>query len=159
MLNTNRGAAGTNISNDTEFALNGLKFFKLRAQLSHYAADLQDVENTAWELTSGALPVTGGQRPGPGAAPPAWPPGCPQSVGTPAGCRQDPGAEPRLPDLLRAPLALPLQHKGGPLGDPCPQQSPLGRYTGTPTTGGRATLQMGSPTHRASSYVWLRVWS
>ena len=65
MLNTNRGAAGTYISNDTEFALNGLKFFKLRAQLSHYAADLQDVENTAWELTSGALPVTGGAA--------AWP--------------------------------------------------------------------------------------
>lgn len=68
VLNTNRGAAGTNISNDTEFALNGLKFFKLRAQLSHYAADLQDVENTAWEAwepTSGALPVTRGAA--------AWP--------------------------------------------------------------------------------------
>lgn len=60
MLNSNRGAAGTNISNDTEFALNGLKFFKLRAQLSHYAADLQDAENTAWEPTSGALPMTRG---------------------------------------------------------------------------------------------------
>ena len=78
MLNSNRGAAGTNISNDTEFALNGLKFFKLRAQLSHYAADLQDVENTAWEPTSGALPMTrGGSGPAPGAAPPAWPPGHP----------------------------------------------------------------------------------
>lgn len=36
-LNTIRGAGpSTNISNGTVFAFNGLKFFKLRTQLSHY---------------------------------------------------------------------------------------------------------------------------
>lgn len=76
-------------------------------------------------------------------------PGSPSQVQT-GPRRRTQGARPSQSTARPTP-----QHTGSPLGDPCTQQSSLGRYTGAYS---RATLQMRSPIYRASNYAWLGIW-